>query len=79
MLHAVNHDVVHGVELSRCHGIVASLMPGIEPGYAPAIRFNGLTVVLGKLYKLRKNLVLQLAFASNLETPCGDLKCLLTA
>jgi hypothetical protein len=54
-------------------------MPGIEPGYAPAIRFNGLTVVLGKLYKLRKNLMQQLAFASNLETPCGDLKCLLTA
>jgi hypothetical protein len=27
----------HGL-LSGCHGIVASLMPGIEPGYAPAIR-----------------------------------------
>ena len=31
MLHAVNHDVVHGVELSRCHGIVAMLGAGVEP------------------------------------------------
>jgi hypothetical protein len=31
VLHAVNHDVVHGVELNRCHGIVAMLMGGLAP------------------------------------------------
>ena len=31
MLHAVNHNVVHGVELSRCHGIVAITVGGLTP------------------------------------------------
>jgi hypothetical protein len=33
MLHAVNHDVVHSVELSGCHGIVAITGPGFAPGH----------------------------------------------
>jgi hypothetical protein len=31
VLHAVNHDVVHSVELSRCHGIVAITVGGLTP------------------------------------------------
>ena len=31
MLHAVNDDVVHSVELSRCHGIVAITVGGLTP------------------------------------------------
>jgi hypothetical protein len=31
MLHAVNHDVIHSVELSKCHGIVAITVGGLTP------------------------------------------------
>jgi hypothetical protein len=45
MLHAVNHDVVHGVELSRCHGIVAITVGGLTPPSAVLTDSVGWVVV----------------------------------